>query len=369
MNFPGSYQVPILTPHLPPRYFGFGPIYSNVGLLSIAPMVSLQVSERLAIGGGPIITSGTPSFSPAFFAPGPKDALGISTFPAATNSRPDWGAGFQVGLFYELADNWNLGFSYKSPVWQEKWDFNASTPRQIPRVIGIQAGIPEILSWGVAYKGFERTLIDVDLRYIDYANTPLFGTKVVDGGLGWQSVFAVALGIQHKATEKLSLLGRLSLQHQSRPQRDNTLQRSGPRDHHEYAFPGCLVQHHRRHHGLARLGSLLPQLVRGLDSAASGILGPARCADRYALDGLQHQIRPQETNASGRMAWAISLTTNPFQSHRAVMIRECPSHPAPPSPETAARPRAQFPKTCTVAAGPQIVDATSYREGGGRRTS
>ena len=36
VNFPGSYQVPILTPRLPPRYFGFGPIYSNVGLLSIA---------------------------------------------------------------------------------------------------------------------------------------------------------------------------------------------------------------------------------------------------------------------------------------------------------------------------------------------
>jgi long-chain fatty acid transport protein len=207
VNFPGSFQTPILTPRLPPKYFGFGPIYSNVSLLSIAPMVSLQVSERLAIGGGPIITSGQPSFSPAFFAPGPKDAFGINTFPAATNSRPDWGAGFQVGLLYELTDNWNLGFSYKSPVWQERWDFNASTPRQIPREIGIQAGIPQILSWGVAYKGFERTLIDVDLRYIDYANTPLFGTKVIDGGLGWQSVFAMAFGVQYKATDKLSLLG------------------------------------------------------------------------------------------------------------------------------------------------------------------
>ncbi len=41
---------------------------------------------------------GTPAFSPAFFAPGPKDAFGIRTFPAATNTRPDWGAGFQLGL-------------------------------------------------------------------------------------------------------------------------------------------------------------------------------------------------------------------------------------------------------------------------------
>jgi long-chain fatty acid transport protein len=170
-------------------------------------MVSLQLTDRLSMGGGPIITSGTPAFSPAFFAPGPKDALGISTFPAATNTRADWGAGFQVGLFYELNDNWNLGFSYKSPIWQERWDYNASTPRQIPRLIGIQAGVPEIISWGVAYKGFKNTLIDVDLRYFDYADTPLFGTKVADGGLGWQSVFAVAFGAQYKATDRLTLRG------------------------------------------------------------------------------------------------------------------------------------------------------------------
>ena len=31
--------------------------------------------------------------------------------------------------------------------------------------------MPEILSWGIAYKGFERALIDVDLRYFDYENT------------------------------------------------------------------------------------------------------------------------------------------------------------------------------------------------------
>ena len=206
VNFPGSFQTPILTPRLPPKFFGFGPIYSNVALLSIAPMLSVQMTERLAVGGGPIITGGNSPFSPAFFAPGPKDAFGINTFPAATNSRPEWGAGFQIGLFYELGDNWNLGFSYKSPVWQEKWDYNASTPKQIPRVIGIQAQLPEMFSWGVAYKGLPNTLIDLDLRYIDYANATLFGTKVVDGGLGWQSVFAVALGAHYKATDRLSLM-------------------------------------------------------------------------------------------------------------------------------------------------------------------
>jgi long-chain fatty acid transport protein len=47
----------------------------------------------------------------------------------------------------------------------------------------------------------------VDLRYIDYANTSLFGTKVIDGGLGWRSVFAVAVGAQYQATDRLTLRG------------------------------------------------------------------------------------------------------------------------------------------------------------------
>jgi long-chain fatty acid transport protein len=205
VNFNGSYQVPILTPRQPPNYIGLGPIFSNLSLLAINPMASLQVTDRLAIGGGPVITGGIPSFNPAFFAAGPKDAYGLRTFPAATNARPYWGAGFQVGLLYELNDNWNLGFSYKSPVWQERWDFNAANPNLSPRLIGLQASIPQILSWGIAYKGLSKTLIDVDLRYIDYANSQLFGQKVVDGGLGWQSVFAVALGGQYQATDRFTI--------------------------------------------------------------------------------------------------------------------------------------------------------------------
>lgn len=203
VNFNGSYQVPILTPQQPPNYVGLGPIFANVSILSVNPMASMRVTDRLAIGAGPIITAGMPSFNPAFFAPGPKGPDGLPTFPVATNARPYWGGGFQVGLLYELNDSWNLGFSYKSPIWQEKWNYNASYPNLAPRRIGVQASLPEIISWGVAYKGLPRTLIAVDFRYFDYADSTLFGTKVIDGGLGWRSVFAVAVGAQYQATDRL----------------------------------------------------------------------------------------------------------------------------------------------------------------------
>jgi long-chain fatty acid transport protein len=86
---------------------------------------------------------------------------------------------------------------YKSPIWQEKWAYNANTPSLAERSIGVQAQIPAIYSWGVAYKGLPGVLIDVDLRYLDYANTSLFGENVEVGGLGWKSVFAVATGAQY----------------------------------------------------------------------------------------------------------------------------------------------------------------------------
>jgi long-chain fatty acid transport protein len=150
VNFPGSTATPVLSPHQPPRFFGFGPIYANLALLAIDPTVSMELTDRLAVAGGPVVTAGTASFSPAFFAPGPRDGFGLNTFPAATNARPFWGGGFQLGLLFQANDDWNFGFSYKSPVWQERWSFNASTPDLAPRRIGIQAQIPAIYSWGIA---------------------------------------------------------------------------------------------------------------------------------------------------------------------------------------------------------------------------
>ncbi len=205
VNFAGNNNVPLLASRQPPRTFGFGPIWANASMLTINPSAAYQVNDRLIVGLGPVISSMNLGMSPAFFAPGPRDGVGLNSFPSATNSRTFWGGGFQLGLLYELNDDWNIGFSYKSPIWQERWGYNASTPDLTGRRIGIQATVPAIYSWGIAYKGIDRALIDVDLRYMDYANTALFGQSVVDGGLGWRSVFAVAVGGQYELTDRLTI--------------------------------------------------------------------------------------------------------------------------------------------------------------------
>ena len=158
VNFAGSFTTPTLGPRQPPNYFGLGPVFANTALLSIKPMASYRFSDRLSFAAAPVITTGTVQFNPAFFAPGPPDQFGVDTFPSATNSRPFWGGGFELGLFYELNDAWNVGFSYKSPVWQEKWSYNSYNPDLSPRTISTQADVPAIYSWGVAYKGIDRLL-------------------------------------------------------------------------------------------------------------------------------------------------------------------------------------------------------------------
>jgi long-chain fatty acid transport protein len=207
VNFPGSFTTPTLGPRKPPNFFGLGPIYANTALLAIKPMASYQIGDRLSIAAAPVVTTGTVQFNPAFFAPGPPDQFGIPTFPSATNDRPFWGGGFELGLMYEVNDAWNIGFSYKSPIWQEKWSYNSYNPDLSPRRIGIQADIPAIYSWGVAYKGIDRLLVDVDLRYFDYRNAALWGDSIQSGGLNWNSIFAVAVGGQYQFTDRLTLRG------------------------------------------------------------------------------------------------------------------------------------------------------------------
>lgn len=205
VNYPGSVTNPIFTPQ-PPVGAGFGPSYTRLGFIQIAPTLAYEITETLSVGIAPTINVADAQASPFPFAAPNADG----SFSGATGNRNVWGIGVQAGVFYESPAGVNLGFSIKSPQWFDRFEFNSEDELGLPRTISTQLEYPMILSLGAAYTGIEHVLIAADVRWVDYGSTEAFGepaTMTASGalrGLGWESVWIVALGVQVEVTDRLT---------------------------------------------------------------------------------------------------------------------------------------------------------------------
>jgi long-chain fatty acid transport protein len=207
VNFPGDPSNPILSPVGPLGRTVIGPIAANLTLIQVAPTVAYKVTDRLVVGAGPTVDITLASFDPAFFgSPNIDPNGGPSSFPTASHSRPFWGGGFRVGLVYSLTDTLDLGFGYTSEQWLETWQFRARDGQGFPRTLNLKASLPAIYSWGIAWRGIDRLTLALDTRYFDYKNTDLFGPRVRDGGLGWDSVFSVAAGAHYRMNDRAAVM-------------------------------------------------------------------------------------------------------------------------------------------------------------------
>ena len=207
-NYAASRTNPILTPQ-PPNGVGVGALYSQLLVVQVAPAVAYQVTDHLSVGASPLVDLASLDIDPTVFAP-PDDANGdhFPTYPPATHSRIHWGAGFQLGTYYTTDDGWRFGASVKSPQWFETFHYNSQDERGFPRRLALRFDYPLIASVGASYAGFERLLLAVDVRYVDYRDTKGFGPAGFDAtgaatGLGWDSVVAVAAGAQYQLTDRL----------------------------------------------------------------------------------------------------------------------------------------------------------------------
>jgi long-chain fatty acid transport protein len=201
VNYPGDVNNPILSPAL-----RGGAVYSKLSVLQLVPTAAFQVTDRLSIGLAPTVSMIEVNLDPNYLAsPNP---LG---YPSATHARTHWGLGFQAGLYYETDRQWRLGASYKSPQWTEELTFYDSNPISGPETLRLNVDYPGIISAGAAYYGIPGVVWAIDFRYVDYANTELFGHDTgfdaanAFTGLGWRSVFSISTGIQYQLTEAISL--------------------------------------------------------------------------------------------------------------------------------------------------------------------
>ena len=177
---------------------------SNVQVFEIMPTVAYKMTDRLAVGFTPVIGLASLSINPM--------PLGL---PAASpmhnfGTRYTWGGGFNLGVYYDFKNDWKTGFTFKSPLWTKSLNFIGTDPvthNPIESEFGIN--LPLSIGWGLSYSGFKKTVIGLDVRYMDYENTRGF-RDVMDSqmnvvGLGWDSVMAVSVGMQYTVNNRLKL--------------------------------------------------------------------------------------------------------------------------------------------------------------------
>ena len=185
-NMPRDLTNPVLDGTTIP---GVGPAFASAEILQIAPTLSYQLTDRLSVGLAPTITTETVVLDPL----GPPLTGAITD---AQGNRMHWGGGFQVGAYYKSEYGINLGATFKSKQWIEQLDFFQGGAAGGTAHFNLD--YPAIVSLGLSYTGMENWTIAIDARYFDYEHTDGYRE------LGWRSVFAGAVGIQYRATDRLS---------------------------------------------------------------------------------------------------------------------------------------------------------------------
>ena len=209
-DLPQDNSNPIFTPP-PPNGIGVGSVYSRVSILQTALTASFQLTETVSIGLAPTISVADISVEPfTFAAPDDANGDGFPTYPSGTSSAPRFGGGVQAGIYYKSDFGLGLGAAIKSPQWFETFTYNSEDELGFKRTLRADFEYPMILSFGVAWTGFERWTIATDVRYVDYDNAEGFEGSGFDSdgslrGLGWESVFFVGVGVQYQLTDSLAL--------------------------------------------------------------------------------------------------------------------------------------------------------------------
>lgn len=213
-NYPADPTNPILSPQRTAATFplgGFGRVASDAMFVDFAPTVAYEINDQWTVGAAPVFTTARLNVEPMVFA-GVNDADGdsVATYPLGQGNRYSWGGGANFGVYYTHDCRTRFGASVKTPRWMEDFRFRTEDEIGNPLVARFDWDLPLVVSVGGSFGDLNSGLLAVDVRYIDYDSANGFGNSGVStsgelAGLGWQSVVAVAIGMQKRVTDTTTL--------------------------------------------------------------------------------------------------------------------------------------------------------------------
>ncbi len=228
-GFGVDYPADETNPILGPRPNGFGEVFSNYSYLKFTPTVAYTATDKLSLGFSVNVDWASLQVDPIPVAapavdPGPDGQPGTADdrafYSRGTATDGAFGAGFHVGMLYDVNEKFAFGASYSSPQWFEDFTFNSvwENPNLdnfgMAREIEFGLDIPAFATAGIGYKPTKNVALAADVRYIFYENTDGFEMDsqpfTEDGavtGFGWNNIWVVALGGEYQFKPGFHLRG------------------------------------------------------------------------------------------------------------------------------------------------------------------
>jgi long-chain fatty acid transport protein len=205
-GFGADYPQDPRNPLLAPQPQGFGRVYSNYQLMKVPTALAWQLGDQLSLGVSFNAARSALTASPAGFAsPDCSGPAGPCFFPSV-NMDSAWGFGATLGAYYEVTPAVAFGLSYSTEIDFEDFEWNsaAANPNRpnfgTARRIELQLNYPAVLVAGLGITPGDRLAIALDGKWINYEETEGFADV-----LGFEDITVVALGVQFRATDRLTL--------------------------------------------------------------------------------------------------------------------------------------------------------------------
>ncbi|MDD6210157.1 MAG: outer membrane protein transport protein [Bacteroidales bacterium] len=227
----------------------------SLKVFSIQPTVSYKILDRLSIGAGLMIYAGNVSISRALIPVGwgtlgmvpqlqplAQAYPGVVPAQAALTGTAKVGLGYNVGVMFDINDQWTIGASYRSKVKMKveqgtaEVNYANETIRQAisPLMPKLDQGtfsasmpMPANLNIGLSYKPINKLVLSADFQYvfwkaykelnIDFSPEELSSNNI-SSVKNYSNSFAVRLGGQYTITSRFDV--RLGLYYDKTPVND-----------------------------------------------------------------------------------------------------------------------------------------------------
>ncbi len=182
----------------------------------IQPTLSFKITDQFSVGGGFVYNVGIVDLGRALPVFGSDGKAG-----QADLSGTGTGMGYNLGVHYNLADEFAISLNYRSKVITKleggdaKFDVPASLAANFPNgKFDAELPLPSSFNVGIAFPVSDKVKTAIDASFIDYSiykelvfdyenNTPTL--QDTRSEKNYQNAFSAKIGFNYEATDKLEL--------------------------------------------------------------------------------------------------------------------------------------------------------------------